>query len=247
MITQKKNHLILAMRNFSANPIFHPKLTMMLRQHYYHYYCPSLPNLTTSQISKLAKPNPRHNPNQQDQSSDNHRPKLNLQHILIVIRLRSQRNRDQHRQQDHIPADAVVLVQLLRILHPAVQRGHKVLRDADDRLDEDQDVGDEAEDGVRRDKVRAAVADLVVFDHDEAGEGGEEGDVVEGGVRVGALFLLRGCVGRLDDEDALDEEEEGGGVEERVGREEDHIMAEDASPYDRCELCSSVSCCVFAV
>jgi hypothetical protein len=180
-------------------------------------YCPSLsllPNLTTTQIPKLAQPNPRHNPNQQDENPHKHRPKLNLQHILVVIRLRSQRNRRQHRQQNHIPADAVVLVQLLRILHPAVQRGHKVLRDADDRLDEDQDVGDEAEDGVRRDKVRAAVADLVVFDHDQAGEGGEERDVVEGGVRVGALFLLRGCVGWLDDEDALDEEDEGGGVEE---------------------------------
>jgi len=138
----------------------------------------------------------------------------------------------------------VVLVQLLCILDAAVQRGHKVLGDANNRLDEHQDVGDEAEDGVRRDKVRAAVGDLVVLDHDQAGEGGEQGDVVESGVRVGALFLLRGCVCWLDDEDALDEEEEGGGVEERVRRKEDNIMTEDASPYDRCELCSSVSCCV---
>jgi hypothetical protein len=38
-----------------------------------------------------------------------------------------------------------------------------------------------------------------------------------------------------------------GGWTYRVCREEDHIMAEDASPYDRCELCSSVSYCVFAV
>jgi len=36
-------------------------------------------------------------------------------------------------------------------------------------------------------------------------------------VRVGALFLLGGCVGGLDDEDALDEEDEGGGVEELGG------------------------------
>jgi hypothetical protein len=113
----------------------------------------------------------------------------------------------------------VVLVQLLRILHSAVQRGHKVLSDSDDRLDEDQDVGDEPEDGVRGDEVGAAVADLVVFDYDEAGEGGEEGDVVEGGVRVGAFLLLFGGVGWLDDEDALDEEDEGGGVEELRGLE----------------------------
>jgi hypothetical protein len=31
------------------------------------------------------------------------------------------------------------------------------------------------------------------------------------------LFLLGGCVGGLDDEDALDEEDEGGGVEELGG------------------------------
>ena len=177
-----------------------------------HHRC--LVDLTTSQIPKLAQPNPRHNSNQQDNSPNNHSPKLNLQHILVVIRLRSQRNSNQHRQQDHIPADAVVLVQLLRILHSAVKRRHKVLGDSDDSLDEHQDVGYEAEDGVRRDEVRTAVADLVVFDHDQAGEGGEQGDVVEGGVRVGALFLLGGCVGWLDDEDTLDEEEEGGGVEE---------------------------------
>jgi hypothetical protein len=173
-----------------------------------------LVNLTTSQIPKLAQPNPRHNPNQQDNSTHNHSPKLNLQHVLIVIRLRSQRNSNQHRQQNHIPADAVVLVQLLRILHTAVQRGHKVLGNPDDSLYEDQDIGYETEDSVRRDEVRAAVADLVVFNYDQAGEGGEQGDVVEGGVRVGALFLLGGCVGWLDDEDTLDEEEEGGGVEE---------------------------------
>jgi hypothetical protein len=33
-------------------------------------------------------------------------------------------------------------------------------------------------------------------------------------VDVRALFLLLGCVGRLHDEDGLDEEEEGSGVEE---------------------------------
>ena len=90
----------------------------------------------------------------------------------------------------------------------------EVLRDTDNGLQGRQDVCDQAKDGVRRLEVRSVVADLVVFDHDQAGESGEQGDVVEGGVRVGALFLLGGCVGWLDDEDALDEEEEGGGVEE---------------------------------
>ena len=67
---------------------------------------------------------------------------------------------------------------------------------------------------MRRLEVCAIMVELVVLDYDEAGYGGEDGEVVEGGVRVGALFLLLGCVGGLEDEDGLDEEEDGGGVEE---------------------------------
>ena len=59
----------------------------------------------------------------------------------------------------------------------------------------------------------SVVVEFIVFDHDEAGDGGEEGDVVECRVGVGALFLLLGGVCGLEDEDGLDEEEEGGGVE----------------------------------
>lgn len=43
------------------------------------------------------------------------------------------------------------------------------------------------------------------------------------------LLLLRG-MGRLDDQDGLDEEEERGRVEERVGRKEDEVVREDAAP-----------------
>lgn len=63
-------------------------------------------------------------------------------------------------------------------------------------------------------EVRAVVVELVVLDDDEAGDGGQEGEVVERAVRVGALFLLLRGVGGLEDEDGLNEEEEGGGVEE---------------------------------
>ena len=67
---------------------------------------------------------------------------------------------------------------------------------------------------MRRLEVCAIMVEFVVLDYDEAGDGREDGEVVEGGVRVGALFLLLGCVGGLKDEDGLDEEEDGGGVEE---------------------------------
>ena len=107
-------------------------------------------------------------------------------------------------------------------------------------------------------EVWVAILDFVVLDDDESGDGGEEGYVVQGGVGVGALFLLFGRVGWLEDEDALDEEEDGGGVEELgnisrnlpggrgtygMGREERQVMAEDAAPDDRCELDNVSACC----
>lgn len=62
--------------------------------------------------------------------------------------------------------------------------------------------------------MRAVVRELVVLDDDEAGDGGKDGDIVEGGVGVGAFPLLLGGVSGLEDEDAFDEEQYGGGVEE---------------------------------
>lgn len=63
-------------------------------------------------------------------------------------------------------------------------------------------------------EVCTVVGDFVVLDQYEAGDGGQEGDVVEGGVGVGSLLLLFGSVGWLEHEDALDEKEQGSGVEE---------------------------------
>lgn len=59
-----------------------------------------------------------------------------------------------------------------------------------------------------------AVVDLVVFNDHQTRDGSQKCDVVESGVSVRALlFLLRGVRG-LEDEDALNEEEHGGGVKE---------------------------------
>ncbi len=69
----------------------------------------------------------------------------------------------------------MILVDALRSLRaPEYTRGI-ILGDADDRLKEKEDVGDEAEDGVRGLEVCAGVGDLVVFDDDEGGEEGEDG------------------------------------------------------------------------
>ena len=64
----------------------------------------------------------------------------------------------------------------------------------------------------------AIVGDLIVFDDDKACNASEKSDVVESSVGVGAFLFLLGCVRGLKDEDALDQEQEGGGVEELYSR-----------------------------
>lgn len=108
----------------------------------------------------------------------------------------------------------MVLVKLLGVFHTAVELWDEVLRDTDHRLQGREDVCEQAKDGMRRHEVCSIVANLVVLDNDKSGDGCEECDIVESRVCVCAFLLLFCGVRRLDDEDALNEEEEGSGVEE---------------------------------
>lgn len=108
----------------------------------------------------------------------------------------------------------MILVKLLGVVHTAVELRDKVLRDTDHRLQRCEDVCEQAQDGMRRLEVCSIVADLVVLDHDQSGDGCQECDIVESRVCVCAFLLLFCGVRGLDDEDALNEEEEGGRVEE---------------------------------
>lgn len=137
-----------------------------------------------------------------------------MQHPLIEPCLRRRRHRHETHHQDRIPAHAMILVDLLCVSHAAEDGRGVELCDANGGLDEEEDIGDEAEDGVRGLEVRAAVGDFVVFDDDEGGEEREDGGGVEGGVDVGALGFLLGGVGGLEEEDGLCGEEDAGGVEE---------------------------------
>ena len=101
-----------------------------------------------------------------------------MQHIEIERRLRRGRHRRETQHQEHISAHAVVLVHRLCIIHGPVQFGGVVLRDAHGGLDGEEEVGDEAKDGVRGLEVGARVGDFVVFDHDEASKEGEDGGAV---------------------------------------------------------------------
>ena len=72
----------------------------------------------------------------------------------------------------------MVLVHRLCIIHVPEHARDIVLRDTDQGLEDEKDVGDEAEDGVRGAEVGATVGNFVVFDYDEAGEEGEDAGAV---------------------------------------------------------------------
>ena len=130
----------------------------------------------------------------------------------------------------------MILVERLCIVYTSVQSRHEELRHPDECLQPDQDVGDESEDGMRRDEVCSVVRELVVLDDYQSGNRCEERKVVECRVCVGSILLLLGSMCGLHDEDALDEEERGGGVEERVEGEKRKWCVEDGAPDDGCEL-----------
>lgn len=137
-----------------------------------------------------------------------------MQHIFIEPRLRRRRNGGKAQSQQYIPAHAMILVNTLRVIHAPEHTRDVILCDAHDGLQEEENVGDQAEDGVGGFEVCAAVGDFVVFDDDEGGEEGEDGGHVEGGVDVGALSLLLGGMGWLKEENGLGGEEDACGVEE---------------------------------
>ena len=84
-------------------------------------------------------------------------------------------------------------------------------------------------DGV---EVRAVAAEFVDFDDRHAGDEKTERGEVEGRVGAGAGVLLGAGVGWLEDEDCLGQDEEGEGLEEGVGGEEDEVVGEDVEPDD---------------
>jgi hypothetical protein len=88
------------------------------------------------------------------------------------------------------------------------------LRDANDSLQSRKDVCDQAKNCMRRLEVCPVMADLIVFNYNQSGDGCQKGNVVQCGVGICAFLLLLCGVSGLDNEYALDEEEERGGIEE---------------------------------
>jgi hypothetical protein len=82
-------------------------------------------------------------------------------------------------------------------IHTSVKLRCKVLRKANQSLNQKEDVGDEAENGVGRLKVCAFVGKLVNFNDYEASNEDVEGKLVDGEMGDGAFAFLVGGVGGL--------------------------------------------------
>ena len=104
----------------------------------------------------------------------------------------------------------MVLVQLLCIVLSARQSWQEILRDTNESLDDEEDVGYKTKDGVRRLEVNAVVSDLVVFDDDQTGDGGEECNFIQTCVPPCTVLFLVFGMRRLKDEHSLGEEEDCG-------------------------------------
>ena len=210
-ITAQNVHII---RHFTT---YKPQAATTVSRSPSTHLCLSSPTSSSQQFSpllsleaQLLHLDPRQNPRQRNNTRNNNSPKLHLEHILIKRRLRRRTNRRKHKHQNNIPTHTVVLVDALRIIHTAIQSRQEILREADQRLHNDQDVRDETQDRVRRLEMHALVRELVDLDDDETGDRGGKRDPVEARVYQCALLLLLGCVCWLQHEHALDVEEDGG-------------------------------------
>lgn len=78
--------------------------------------------------------NPRHQPRKDDNRREKHGPQPNMGHSLIIPRLGRRRHRDESQGYDQIPADAMILVNGLGVVHTSKQGGEIKLRDANQAL-----------------------------------------------------------------------------------------------------------------
>ena len=82
-------------------------------------------------------------------------------------------------------------------IHTPVKLRCKVLRKANQSLNQKEDVGDETENGVGRLEMCALVGKLVDFDDYEASDEKVEGKLMDGEMGDGAFAFLVGGVGGL--------------------------------------------------
>lgn len=156
-----------------------------------HLRLANMPRLETQLVLPNACP---HSQDHQD-SGHKHHPQLDAECVLVVGRLRGSRDGRQLQHEQDIAADPVVLVHLLAVLHAAKDRhGQEVLGNPNQRLQNDDDIGDQAQDTVRGGQSR--VIALVDLDEDKGCDKGERAHSQQSEVYAGSQgFLLRCCRG----------------------------------------------------
>ena len=137
-----------------------------------------------------------------------------MQRVLIETGLGRCTDGDQAQHDYHVPAHAMILPHRLRLTNTAVQVRCIVLRDPHYGLYNEETVGDEAEDGMDRDKMLTSVCDFIILDNHETCNQGGEAAKVKDGMSVGALGLLLWGVGGLENEDGLCYQKNTGRIEE---------------------------------
>lgn len=137
-----------------------------------------------------------------------------MENILIVRRLGGRHYGDREHDDEQIPAGAVILVNGLGVVDAAIKRWDVKLGKANQGLDEQQDVGGEADNGVGGLEVSAVVAGLIVINDNKGSQESEKGSAVENRVDVSAESLLLGSMRGLEDQNGLDAEEDPGRVEQ---------------------------------
>lgn len=186
--------------------------------------------------SQLLLLNSWDNTHQRNNRRNDDSPELNVQHIFVERSLRSRCNCHQRQREHNVAAHPVVLVHSLRIILTAESLRDEEHSDTNSSLHNHEGVCDETKDGMWGLEVRDAVLDFVVLNNDQAGNEESNAQVIQSGMGIGALDFLVLCMRRLEDERALRDEQNAGAVKERVGREEDEVVAEDGAPDNASEL-----------
>lgn len=120
-----------------------------------------------------------------------------MENAFIVRRLSGRHHRDEEHGNGQVPTHAMILVNGFGVVNAAVQGREIKLGEANQGLDQYQNVGGEADYGVCRLEVGTIVAGFIVKDDNKGGEEREKGSPVESGVDVSAELLLMGSVGGL--------------------------------------------------
>lgn len=164
--------------------------------------------------SHLPLLDPRQQSSQRNHRSNDDCPKLDVEDILVVIRLGRRAHGGQTQRKDDISSPPMILVDSFRFLDAAKEPGGKKLQRADDRLKDHEDVGGEAHNCMRRLEMRSVTFELVDLDHYECSDEGCNGYILYNRVDVGSQPLLLLSVGRLEYQDALGEQQECRGVQQ---------------------------------